>query len=50
MHFDRGDATRVVDYDLVQRTAGARAGPSVFGVRLFTDHDALNGLGDSGKK
>jgi hypothetical protein len=44
MHFHRGDATRVIDHDLVQRTAGAGAGSSVFGVSFFADYDALGGL------
>jgi hypothetical protein len=49
MHFDGGDTARVIDYDLVQRTAGARACSSVFGVSLFANHDPLGRRGDPGK-
>lgn len=38
MHFDRGHAAGMVQDDLVQRTAGAGAGSSVFGVGFFADH------------
>jgi hypothetical protein len=50
MHLHRGYPSRVVYDDLVQRTAGAGAGPSVLGVRFLADHDALSGEGEPGKK
>ena len=49
MPLHRGDAARVVDYDLVQRTAGRDAGASGFLVRFLTDGDSLEAEGHSGQ-